>query len=105
MKVQLLHTSDCHAWKDALSVLEEALSERGHETRSELILVTTDEEAKQLKFLGSPTVRIDDMDVDPRARTVSNYSLAACRPYYYQEKIYDYPPKDLIIEALKEVER
>lgn len=105
MKVQLLHTSDCHAWKTALDVLEEALSKGGHETHYEVILVATDEEAKLLEFLGSPTVRIDDIDVDPRARTVTNYGLAACRPYFYQGKIYDYPPKDLISEALKEVEQ
>ncbi|MBI2617591.1 DUF2703 domain-containing protein [Candidatus Gottesmanbacteria bacterium] len=100
MKIQLLHTADCHAWKESLSILEEALKTKGLAAKYEVILIDTEGQAKAYKFNGSPSILIDGIDVDPMARNVKSYSVSSCRPYFYHGKTYDYPPKEMIIEAL-----
>lgn len=100
MKIQLLHTADCHAWKDSLSVLEDALKTKGLEVKYEVILIETEDQAKLYKFIGSPTILIAGVDVDPMARNVTTYSVSSCRPYFYQGKTYDFPPKEMILQTL-----
>lgn len=101
MKIQLLHTADCHAWKDSLSILEDALKTKGLEAKYEVILVETEDQAKIYKFSGSPTMFIDGVDADPLARNIKTYSVSSCRPYFYKGKTYDYPPKEMILDALR----
>ena len=100
MKIQLLHTADCHVWRDSLTVLEEALKTKGVEVKYEVVLVESEEQAKTYKFSGSPTILVEGIDVDPRARSVTIYSVSSCRPYFYQGTTYDFPPKEMILEAL-----
>src|SRR3990167_7206749 len=100
MKIQLLHTADCHAWKNSLSVLEEALRAKDVEVKYEIVLIETQDQAQTYKFAGSPTILIDGIDVDPIAQSIKQYSVSSCRPYFYQGKTYDYPPKEMILEAL-----
>lgn len=101
MKIQLLHTAICHAWKESLSILEDTLKTEGLEVKYEIILIETEEQAKAYKFSGSPAILIDGIDVDPMARNVKTYSIQSCRPYFYRGKSYDFPPKEMILEALK----
>lgn len=101
MQVQLLHTKDCHAWQEAEKVLEDALKEAGFTIKYQVVLVNSDEQARQLKFLGSPQITVDRVDVDPLAKNATRYSIASCRPYLYQGKSYDYPPKEMILKAIK----
>ena len=42
--------------------------------------ITQPEDAKQMRFLGSPTVQINGKDVEPAARSRSNFGFS-CRPY------------------------
>lgn len=100
MKIQLLHTADCHAWKDSLSILEETLKSKGLEVMYEVRLIETEDQARAYKFSGSPTILIDGVDVDPLARNITTYSVNSCRPYFYQGKTYDFPPKEMILDAL-----
>lgn len=101
MKIQLLHTADCHAWKDSLSTLEDALKIKSLEVKYEVILIETENQANAYKFSGSPTILINGIDIDPLARNEKTYSISSCRPYFYQGKTYDFPPKEMIFEALK----
>lgn len=102
MQVKLLHTKDCHVWKDTLTVLEEAMEDAGLEPNYEVIQIRTESEAKKHKFLGSPTVSVNDLDIDPQARKLTNYTVSSCRPYFWQGKAYDLPPKEMVFLALRE---
>lgn len=63
MKVSLLYFDDCPNWQVADARLEEALRLSGHaDHRVEHILVTSDDQAAELHFVGSPTVLIDGED-------------------------------------------
>lgn len=102
MQIQLLHTSDCHVWKESLSALEQALIETGCEPHYEVILVQNDDQAQSYHFSGSPSIVIDGQDVDPMAQNNTNYTLASCRLYFWQGKSYDFPPKDMIKKAIQQ---
>lgn len=101
MAIQLLHTTDCHVWEEALRVLKEVLQESGVKDEVQVVTITAPDEAKSHKFLGSPTVLIDGIDIDPRAQKLTNYSVASCRSYVFNNKFYEYPPKEMIKKALK----
>jgi hypothetical protein len=53
------------------------------------------------RFFGSPTVQVNGEDVDPKAKMVTKYGMSSCRPYFWNGKSYDYPPKEMIMEALR----
>jgi len=101
MTIRFLHTESCHVWQKALVVLEETLSELNLEVSYEVILIKTQKDADNHKFGGSPTIQIDGFDVDPMAQGVTKYTLSSCRNYVYQNKFYEYPPKEMVLAALK----
>jgi hypothetical protein len=63
VKVEILHAERCSGYAAAERNLKEALSQEGMEAEVELVEVRTDEEARRLRFPGSPTVRVDGRDL------------------------------------------
>jgi len=102
MKIEFLHTEDCHVWRKALPLLEEVMKEVGIKDKIDVITIKTQQDAEKHKFSGSPTIKINSEDIDPMAKKVTKYSPASCRPYFYKGKFHDYPPKEIIIEALQQ---
>jgi len=100
MKIQLLHNKDCHTWNILLSLVREAIAAAGLDVEPEVILIENDEAAAKWRFAGSPQLLIDGKDVDPMADKITNYHASGCRIYLWQGKVYEYPPKELILEAL-----
>ena len=62
--------------------------------------VESEEEARRLRFLGSPTVRVDGRDVEPEAATRSDYGLT-CRVYRSVEGVSGQPSDHLIVAAAR----
>jgi hypothetical protein len=65
MRVELLYWDGCPSHPEAQALLEQVLAERGLGVEIEVREVRTSEEARVLRFPGSPTIRIDGRDVDP----------------------------------------
>ena len=65
MQVEILYFDGCPTYKNAEAVLREVLAQQEIEAQVELVPVNTDEEAKKLKFPGSPTIRLDGRDLFP----------------------------------------
>jgi hypothetical protein len=64
MKVELLWWEGCPSHPAALEQLREVLREEGADPDAvELQEVKTDEQAREERFFGSPTIRIDGEDV------------------------------------------
>lgn len=101
MKIQLLFFAGCPTFKNAEDILSEAMEELGIGEPVERIDVQSEEEAIERKFLGSPTIRVNDLDVDESARGATDYALK-CRIYQTSEGILGWPGKDMVLEALKE---
>lgn len=99
--IRLLHTEGCHAYHNAFDELEKALKEKGLPVQFEVRLITSEDDAKEYKFFGSPAIQVNGEDVDPKAKMVTKYSANSCRPYLWKGKSYDYPPKEIILGALK----
>mgnify|MGYP001609901332 CR=1 FL=1 len=103
MKIQLIRNKSCHIWQTTEKVLKEALSEARLPEEYEIVVVKNDEEAKKYHFYGSPQVTINDKDIDPIAEKATQFQVEGCRIYLYEGKMYEYPPKEMIVESLKKV--
>ena len=90
MKVELLHIDDCPNWQQTLADIITVLKEYDVGEEVEVIKVGTAKEAERLSFLGSPTVRIDDVDVELDIPE-SGYNLE-CRLYWVDETPLRAPP-------------
>lgn len=65
MKVQLLYYPDCPSHERAIELVYEALQAEGVQAEVETICIETDQEAEQYRFIGSPTIRFNSVEVDP----------------------------------------
>jgi hypothetical protein len=73
--VELLYFEGCPTYKTTLKHLEGMVKQEDLGARVALIRVESEEDAKKLRFLGSPTVRADGVDVDHTARESSDFGL------------------------------
>ena len=79
MRVELLYFTGCPSWQVAADRLAEALSAEGRtEVLVERRVIDTPEQAEELRFPGSPTIRVDG--VDPFATGEVEVGLT-CRVY------------------------
>ena len=76
MRVELLYSDADPNYMTARQRLVEVLTEDAFETPIQMIAVNTDADAELLGFPGSPTIRIDDVDIHPAG--VRDDRAAAC---------------------------
>ena len=65
----------------------------------ELVRVESPEAAEQQRFLGSPTLRIDGVDVEPAAGERTDYGLK-CRLYPVDRRGQPLPAEQWVVAAL-----
>jgi len=97
MKVELLYFDECPSYQTAERLLREALAEEGLPDNVERIEVADDADAQRLKFVGSPTIRING--VDPFLHGQADFGME-CRVYMTPEGLKGWPTKDMLHEAL-----
>jgi|MudIll2142460700_1097286.scaffolds.fasta_scaffold113397_1 hypothetical protein len=68
LNMVILHNEKCPATSKTIELIEQCISESGIQVQLRKKLVSSQEEAKELKFLGSPTVQINGIDIDPGVR-------------------------------------
>jgi hypothetical protein len=99
MQVELLFFEGCPSQAAFLPRLRKLLDQAGENADVEQRLVQSDEAAQRERFLGSPTLRIDGVDVDPHAGERSDYGLR-CRLYPTAEGVQGMPPDAWVLAAL-----
>jgi hypothetical protein len=77
--IEFLYWAGCPSHPEARALLEEVLQSRGLDAQVAVREVRTQEEAEQLAFPGSPTIRVDGRDVDPAG--ANNRPALNCRIY------------------------
>lgn len=102
MKIDFLYFEGCPSYKIAYKYLKEVLEEEKIDAEIEKIHVSNDELAKKLKFLGSPTIRINGKDIDKSAQELKDFGIK-CRIYFSDGEIMGYPSKEVIRSALKAI--
>jgi hypothetical protein len=99
MKVELLYFDGCPSYEALMRELGQLLDTERVGAVVELHRIESDEEARQQRFLGSPTVRVDGQDVEPGADTRQDYGIK-CRLYRTEGEIKRIPAKTWILAAL-----
>lgn len=102
VRVVVYYTPECPA-DELLRELREALSETEVPYELEEVVLASDEEAAEHKVLGVPTVRINGTDVDPNFEDKGVYRAACTRIYKWEGRMYNYPPRGMIVEALRKL--
>jgi hypothetical protein len=98
MKIELLHFDGCPSWVKTQEDIRTILAERGINDEIHLVNVGSNEEAQELRFVGSPSVRIDGLDVDPE--TPDDGFNLECRLYWVDGRAVGVPPIALIEHAV-----
>lgn len=80
MKVDVLYFEDCPNHQPTVERIREVLREEGCLAEIKGVLVTGAQAAQGMKFLGSPTVRVDGIDIEPDAAERQDFGLM-CRRY------------------------
>jgi hypothetical protein len=102
MKVELLWWEGCPSYPETLEDLRRVLRDEGVEADVDLIEVESDEQARSERFPGSPTVRLDGVDVVPPAET-EPFSLT-CRVYRLRDgRISATPDPEDLREAVRRI--
>ncbi len=99
MKIEFLYFDGCPSWEMGLKNLEAALLEEHLSASIEMIKVNDDDEAAQLKFLGSPQFRVDGQILWDEER--ESYSLS-CRVYPTPDGIKGFPTVAMLKEQLNQ---
>lgn len=74
-KLELLFAPGCGAIESTVTMVKEALRELDLAADVTEITVDRVEKAKELKFLGSPSIRVNGRDIEPGADERQDYGL------------------------------
>jgi hypothetical protein len=100
-RVEILYFDACPNHEPARALVERLASELRVEPEIEFVEVADSEAALALRFLGSPTVRIDGVDVEPGAQERRDFAFS-CRIYRSEAGASEQPEESWVREALIE---
>ncbi len=102
-KVRVFFWEGCPSWNLALERVKKAIdeisSQKGKKFELEVIEVKTDIEAEKLRFPGSPTITVNDKDIDEEGSRQNPGGLT-CRVYFIDGKYLPLPPYEFIKEMI-----
>jgi hypothetical protein len=102
--IEFLYYEDCPSHHRALALLREVAAHERVNAPITVIQVHTDDEARRYGFFGSPTIRIDGMDIAPLPDGVTQPGLS-CRAYRTTDgRISPLPPAELLAAALQKLQ-
>ena len=100
MKVEVLYVAECPSHPAAVKLVKDVLTAEGITTEVYDVLVRDEQMAGKLRFLGSPTIRVDGRDVGGESKTAKNFALS-CR-LYPGSKQTGLPPAEMVHRAVWE---
>jgi len=101
MKIEVLYFDGCPNHRPAIALVHQVLREVGVSAKVVEVNVPDAATAEAGRFLGSPTIRVDGLDVEPGARTAREYALS-CRTYVTDGRINGLPSRELVRQAVQE---
>jgi hypothetical protein len=100
VRIELLYSEGCPSYEAYLPHLRGLLAQAGVKEPVVQRQIQTETDAERQSFLGSPTLRINGDDVDPRASERADYGLR-CRLYPTDDGLSGAPPDAWVLDALR----
>ncbi|MBT8241387.1 MAG: cation transporter [Acidimicrobiia bacterium] len=98
MKVQILYFEGCPNHGPAVELVRSVLADTGLDADIEEINVEHPEQVDERRFLGSPSIQVDGIDVEPEARRRTDFGYC-CRTYAGGAGL---PGRDVVVAAIDE---
>jgi hypothetical protein len=99
--IELFYWEGCPSYPEALELLRSVLAGLGRDDDVVLHEVVSQEDAESLRFPGSPTIRIDGVDIDPQGAGRAQPALT-CRIYRLPDgRVSPVPGREQLEEALR----
>jgi hypothetical protein len=103
VRVEVLYVADCPSHARAVEMLAGVLAEEGITAEIHQVLVTDETMARELRFRGSPTIRVEGRDVECEAAERATFAVC-CRLYHGSPQV-GVPPVAMLLRALREARR
>ncbi len=100
-RVEILYFDGCPNHEAARALIERVAAELQVEPEIDLVEVPDADAAAQLRFLGSPTVRVNGHDVEPGAEERGDF-VFSCRIYRSERGLSGQPEAGWVRKALRE---
>lgn len=99
--VEILFFQGCPGHAAAVALVAEVVKDslRNVEVEVRQVEVADEAAAQAMRFLGSPSVRVNGRDVEPDADARSDYAMQ-CRVYAVDGRMKNTPPREWIERAL-----
>jgi MerT mercuric transport protein len=101
MKIEVLYFDGCPNHKPAVERVQQLLHEEGVSAEMVEVNVSDESIARKVGFLGSPSLRVNGLDVEPEARTAHEYGMM-CRTYAVNGKREGLPSREILRQAIRE---
>lgn len=103
IEIDFLYWEECPSHERALQLLEEVIEQEGVEAEIRIQRVDTEDDVQRLQFPGSPTIRVEGVDIDEASGDFIGFT---CRAYRQPNgKISPLPSRETIIAALRRAGR
>lgn len=103
MKVEVLYVSDCPSHPAAVRLVKDVLAAEGVSSDICEVLVQDERMARELRFVGSPTIRINGRDIAKESQMGNDFALC-CRLYRGSKQI-GLPAAELVHRAVVDASR
>ena len=100
MRIEVLYVAGCPSHPAALKLVRDVLIAEGVSAEIREVLVADDLMATKLAFVGSPTIRVNGLDVAGESSSAKTFALS-CRLYPSSTEI-GLPPVELVRRAIIE---
>ncbi len=101
MNVELLYFDGCPQHEPVLDRLRGLIEQVAPSATLELVRISSEEQARAERFLGSPSVRVDGRDVEPGADERRDYAVT-CRLYPTPDGLMGMPRDEWLATALRD---
>lgn len=75
MRVKVISLKNCSATLPTIRMVKDTAAELGITIDFNHVIVRTPEEAKEHRLIGSPTVQINGIDIEPQARDITQFGI------------------------------
>ena len=97
MDIKILYFEGCPNHEPAVTLVKQVVTKLGVGADITEVEITGAEDVAAQRFLGSPTIQVNGVDIEPEARKRTDYSYS-CRMY---SGVSGLPPEEMIAAALQ----